>query len=111
MCLAPPGIHFLTGPLGPVIGAAIVTKKLGTRGAAPWLVAGSLAVFAVGGASLALFVLSRVLVADEYGDGITLPLPPASLLGPLAAGLFVHQLLFGLLGTKVGGFLKKASDD
>ena len=111
MCLAPPGIHFLTGPLGPVIGAAIVTKKLGTRGAAPWLVAGSLAVFAVGGASLALFVLSRVLVADEYGDGITLPLPPASLLGPLAPGQFVHQLLFGQLGTNVGGVVKKASDD
>jgi hypothetical protein len=82
-CLLPPGIHFVTGPIGPAIGGYVAGSRLKLNGAES----------AVVGLAMGIAIAATLIVSFEYLSFMPDLSPQASI--PLS---IVSALYIGLLG-------------
>lgn len=110
LCLVPPGIHFLTGPLGPLIGGAIAGARLRARGSdafvAGMVLGGGVVLGAVILGALLFLLVSPELVRGAGGSAASSLRNPEVLVA-VALGLFTYEALVGWAGAKLGGFLAR----
>ena len=108
-CLLPPILHFITGPLGPLIGGFVA----GTRTHADKK--GAIVIGLIIGLNLTLlFILIFNIIS---GTGLSLPFNLGSFnshetinisyISKIAAGVFFWGSVFGLLGAYLGGRIGK----
>ena len=94
LCLVPPLIHFVSGPLGPAIGGFIGGARIKTRG--KWVVALGVTM----GAGAALIGVIVMLVARLFGvspsDGSMVP-------AIVEMVVFTYVFTLGSLGAWFGG--------
>ena len=93
-CLLPPIIHFITGPLGPLIGGFVAGTK--TRATAPQALGTGLSMGLVI-AGLATVALSFFLDRDA--------------LGFIGGGLFIYVATLGTAGALVGGAVASRAEE
>jgi hypothetical protein len=80
ICLLPPGIHFVTGPIGPAIGGYVAGNRLKLTGAESAVVGFSMAVALAGSAIAAIELFS-------FGPDLALQTSiPLSLIGAIYVG-------------------------
>jgi len=108
-CLLPPILHFITGPLGPLIGGFVA----GTRTHANKK--GAVVIGLMIGLNLTLlFILIFNIIS---GTGLSLPVNLGSYnssefinmsnLSKIAAGVFLYGSFLGILGAYLGGRIGK----
>jgi hypothetical protein len=93
-CLLPPMVHFLTGPLGPFIGAFVVARRLEPRARGRAIIAVTLgASFAGVGAAVAAAIggLESGAAPDWF--------PSRDVLGAILAGMAVYATSLGAAGA------------
>ena len=102
LCLVPPGVHFVTGPLGPMIGGWFAGSRAAAspgQAVAIGLMMGLLEAVPVG---VALGVISLMpSVLPGMGGGLLL------LIG---VGVLVYAALLGSIGALAGGYMVERSE-
>jgi hypothetical protein len=104
LCLIPPGIHLITGPLGPGIGGFITGRRARATRREAWLI------------GLAMGLVFACLLALVFGGaellspgGFSLPVGGSALVVGLIALLAVTYVsLLGSGGAMIGGNLARA---
>jgi len=102
VCLLPPLLHLVTGPLGPVIGGAVAGYHL--RPAAR----GRIVVAVTLGLSLAALIGGVVLVVFGALESEHKPdwLPPLDSIGLILSGVFAYATALGFAGVALGARIK-----
>ena len=101
-CLMPPLVHLVTGPLGPFIGAFVVSKqfKPGARGRA--IIAATI------GLGLAAIAGIAALVVLTWSDSPPSWFPSSSMLGMIVGGVGLYGALLGGAGCAVSAAIAGA---
>ncbi|HEV8637399.1 MAG TPA: hypothetical protein VG370_24530 [Chloroflexota bacterium] len=100
LCLIPPVVHFISGPLGPLIGGAIG----GARSRATGL--NALVVGLTIGVLLAVIVPALGMLLEAI-----LPVRfPEEALFVVGAGVFVYSTLLGWLGALIGAWFARGNE-
>lgn len=97
-CFIPPGVHFVTGPLAPVIGGFFGGTRTGARGQDAMVIGATL------GVGLAVLLGVAALVISAFVSGGT----PSEGVALLVSGVaLVYATLLGALGAYVGGRMER----
>lgn len=110
VCILPPILHFLTGPLSPVIGGFVA----GIKGKADGK--GALTIGGIMGTGMALLLATIFFVMASFQ--LSIPGKAGEMLGgeslpvvPIVIGGFVVVTLMGTLGAFLGGKLAAKAED
>jgi hypothetical protein len=90
LCLLPPGVHFVTGPIGPVIGGYVAGNRLRLSSAEALVV----------GVAMGVAIGATSILAFEYLEFMPNLAPQASIPLSVIGALYVGAL--GALGSWVG---------
>jgi protein-S-isoprenylcysteine O-methyltransferase Ste14 len=102
-CVLPPLLHFVTGPLGPLIGGFIAANraKPGARGQA------IIAVFVGTGVAGLLTIASTVLVHLAGRSQLPAWFPSSGTLGAVLGGVWIYAAALAMVGTVISGAFSK----
>lgn len=100
-CVLPPLLHLLTGPLGPLIGGAVVGHHLrpGARGRVVIGLTSGAALAGLGAAVIAA-------ISASGADGLPDWFPSMDSIGVVLGGIFVYATALGAAGSALGARIK-----
>ena len=101
LCLIPPVVHFVSGPLGPLIGGAVAGARARASGLHTLLIGLTVGV-ALAVAVPALAVLLQALLPVRF---------PEEALVFVGLGVFVYSTLLGWLGALIGAWFARGGGE
>ena len=105
VCVLPPLLHLVTGPLGPFIGGFVVARHIrpGTRGRA--IIAGIM------GSGLAGIGATAAFAIRAYGgkEGAPSWFPGADTIGLILAGVWLYATALSAAGATVGASVDRSA--